>query len=381
MAGYLRWRAGAWRLRVDAGTDPLTGKRRQVHRTVHAPNNRTGRKTAEQELAKLVTEVAAGRTAPTSDMTVAELLERYIALKATSWAPGSDDATRARVTRHVTPRIGNVPVERLRPADLDHLYATLLAGGLSAASIRRVHNVIRAAFAQAIRWDLIASNPASRATPPREPRRDVTPPAPEQVVALLDAAAGDDPTLGLFVRLAAVTGARRGQLCALRWSDVDLDAAEVRFTRALAKVRGGAVAKDTKTGARWAVAIDPATVRQLRDHRRRQAETALSVGVPLAPDACLFAQDAAGTRPWHPDGASQRFARLRARVGLDGVRLHDLRHYMATQLLAEGFDVATVTGRGGWATATTPLRVYAHFQPARDRAAAERLGQVLDESG
>ena len=83
------------------------------------------------------------------------------------------------------------------------------------------------------------------------------------------------PDLALFVRLAALTGARRGQLCALHWSDVDLDAATIRWTRSLVKVPGGTVEKQTKTGARWSVALDPATVGALKEHRKRCVESAM----------------------------------------------------------------------------------------------------------
>ena len=185
--------------------------------------------------------------------------------------------------------------------------------------------------------------------------------------------------LALFLRLAALTGARRGQLCGLHWSDVDLDTATIRWTRSLAKVPGGVVEKETKTGARWPIAIDPATVDLLRIHRRRCAESALAAGVTLSAGAYVFARDPAGRLPWHPDGASQRFASLRDHLGLDGVRLHDLRHWMATEGLGDGVDIETVAGRGGWANTTTPLEIYSHFQPARDTELARRLAQRLDD--
>jgi len=375
MTGYLRHRAGAWRLRVDAGPDPITGKRRHVYRTVAGPDTRTGERAARRELAKLVTEVDAGRTVPCAGTTMAGLLERYIQHRAPSWSPGAADETRARIARHLAPRIGTIAVDRLRPVDLDHLYTRLRAEGLGPSSVARLHDILRAALRQAVRWDLITSSPADRIDPPRRSRSEIVPPSSADVTRLLDAA---DPTLRLYIRLSAVTGARRGQVCALRWTDVDLDAGEIRWTRALAKVKGGAVEKGTKTGLRHPVALDPATIVELRDHRIRQAESSLAVGAPLVDDAHLFSRDPAGRQPWHPDGATQRFAALRRRLDLEHVRLHDLRHWMATRLLADGYDIGTLAGRGGWANTTTPLEVYSHFQPARDRQAADHLGQALD---
>lgn len=377
MRGHLRWRAGAWRLTVDAGVDPITRKRRQVHRTVHEPDTKTGRRKAETALARFVTEVETGRAAPRSGVTVDELLERYIVHRSPGWSPGAADETRARITRHLTARIGPVLIDQLRPIDLDHLYAQLRNDGLGPSSIARLHDILRAALRQAVRWDLIPTSPADRIDPPRRAKRRIKPPTSPDVVRLLDAAGF---TLQLYLRISAVTGARRGQMCALRWSDIDLDDGEICWTRALAKVRGGVVEKGTKTDADYTVAIDPVTVDQLREHRRRQAEASLAVGTPLTGDAFLFARDPAGAQPWHPDGATQRFAALRKRLGLEHVRLHDLRHWMATEVLDSGFDIVTLAGRGGWSNTTTPLEVYAHFQPARDRAAADHLGAVLDGS-
>lgn len=374
MRGHLRFKAGAWRLTVDAEPDPVTGKRRQLNRTVRAPNTRAGRKQAETELARFVTEVAAGRAAPPSGLTVAQVLERYVLDRSPGWSPGQAEAVRRRAAQQITPHVGDVPVERLRPIDVAHLHTKLRDKGLAESTVARVHVILQAALEWAVQHELTVRNPAARRKP-RAERGEVSPPAPPDVARLLEAARDD---FALFLRLAALTGARRGQLCALQWRDVDLDEGGIRWRRGLAVVPGGVAVKKTKTGARYATAIDPATVDRLRRHHRRAAERALTVGATVADDAYVFARDPAGRLPWHPDGASQRFAALRERLGFDGMRLHDLRHYMATQLLAEGLDVQTLAGRGGWANATTPLQVYSHFQPARDIEAAERLAARLD---
>jgi len=95
----------------------------------------------------------------------------------------------------------------------------------------------------------------------------------------------------------------------------------------------------------------------------------------------VFARDPTGQFPWHPDGASQRFAGPRERLKLDGARLHDLRHWMATEGLGGGADIDTVASRGGWANSTTPLEVYSHFQPARDADLVRKLAERLDGEG
>jgi integrase len=238
-----------------------------------------------------------------------------------------------------------------------------------------VHDILRAALGWAERLDLIVRNPAAKVERPRGAKPDINPPAPAEVVRMITDAS---KPLAVFLRLGALTGARRGQLCGLRWSDIDLDSATIRWTRSLRKVPGGTVDKETKTKARWSVSLDPTTVELLRAHRRRALETALAAGAQLPADAYVFSRDPVGKLPWHPDGASQRFAALRTKLKLDGVRLHDLRHWMATEGLGGGADIETVAGRGGWANSTTPLEVYSHFRPARDAKLARQLAERLD---
>jgi hypothetical protein len=134
VGGHERFKAGAWRLTVNT-KDPVTGKRKPVHATVHAPNNKRGDVEADSELAKIIIQVETGRTMPTSGMTEDQLIERYILDRSPSWAPGADEETRKRVAQHITPDVGSIAIERLRPVDVQELHAVLRAAGLSEGSI------------------------------------------------------------------------------------------------------------------------------------------------------------------------------------------------------------------------------------------------------
>ncbi|MGH9009281.1 MAG: tyrosine-type recombinase/integrase, partial [Acidimicrobiia bacterium] len=127
------------------------------------------------------------------------------------------------------------------------------------------------------------------------------------------------------------------------------------------------------------IALDPGTVKALEEQRTRMENRAEICEAQLVADAYVFARDVAGRVPWRPDsGATGRFLRLRKKIGLDTVRLHDLRHYVATRLLDGGVPVRAVSERLGHATATTTLAIYAHAVPATDRKAAEMMGELLD---
>jgi integrase len=142
---------------------------------------------------------------------------------------------------------------------------------------------------------------------------------------------------------------------------VDLEAAEVLILRNLFQAAGRLVEKDTKTHAARRLALSEDSLALLEEHRRRCAERAEACGVRLSEDAYVFSFDPAGRQPMHPDSVTHRFSRLARRLGLRA-RLHDLRHYAATQLIAGGVDLRTVSGRIGHAGGgATTLRVYTHF--------------------
>lgn len=370
MSGTIRPRGpGRWQLQVYAAG-------RRYARTIHGT-----RRDATRALPEFVLEVRRRADQPLSDgATVATLLGRWLDVRATTWRPSTTLGNRAKIDRHVIPHIGDLPLGRLRAHHLDALYSEL-GTSLSSSTVAQIHRLLNAALNQAVRWDLIAVNPAQRATPPRPGRVTYTIPTPAQIAKMTDLVARDVP-FAAFVRLGATTGARRGSLVALRWSDVDLDEGAVTFARSVSIGPDGPVELDgSKTGQVTRVAIAPGTVANLRSLRAWQAANALACGVPLGADAYLFSTDPAGRTGWHPDRATGRWRRARTRAGLEGVRLHDLRHAVATQLLAAGVDAVTVAGRLGHASPSVTLAVYAHALPERDRAAAVLLDDLLDGTG
>jgi integrase len=186
---------------------------------------------------------------------------------------------------------------------------------------------------------------------------------------------------GMFIRLSAATGARRGEICALRWSDVDFDGSTIRIARAVVHGDDGSpVVKSTKTGNTRTVTLDPGTVGLLRAYRTERAEQALGIGVRIE-DGFIFSHEADSSAPIRPDYVTRTFGRVREEQGLRHVRLHDLRHHHATALLNAGVDLATVAGRLGHADGgRTTLTIYAHFMQPADRVAADIIGAVLQRA-
>ena len=374
MKGHLRERErGVWELIVPLGRDPITGRYRRVSRTF-----RGTKREAQRALASVVTEVSGGRETG-SDVTVAELMERWLALAADNLSPTTLRGYRMVVDSKVVPALGRIPIRKLRPDQLDALYQALLRDrNLAPATVRQVHAVVRKALGQAVKWGWIAMNPAANATPPRARKAEINAPTIDQLRALIAEADRTNPDFAVFLRLSAATGLRRGEACALRWNDFDLVAGSLVVARSVISDTGrDLIEKDTKTHAVRKIRVDDETVAMLRELRSRQEESARACGVGLPHDAFVFSEVADGSRPWHPDTATNRFEIVRKKVGLEHVRLHDLRHMHATELLAAGVPVRTVSGRLGHANAATTLNVYAHFLEASDAEAATVIGELL----
>jgi integrase len=197
------------------------------------------------------------------------------------------------------------------------------------------------------------------------------------VAVLLEWARREDPPLFCFLRLAVSTGARRSQLLALQWGDVDEERPAVAFTRALIEGPNGPELRSTKTHRTYRVELDGETFDVLMDHRSDAEDRARHSGVELMDGAFVFAMRPDGTKPWLPNWLTKRFIAARREAGLPHFRLHDLRHFMATEMLAAGVPIATVSQRLSHSRASTTLNVYAHSVPGGDRGAAETLAAIL----
>ncbi len=371
----VKGRAGYWELAVEAGRDPLTGRRSRVVRGF-----RGTKREAEQALNRLVTDVGNGQVSA-SAVTFSELLALWLDNVGGSLSPTTLAGYRLVIARRINPALGTVKLRKLSSVHLDRVYRALSDEGLRPATIRQVHAVCSSALSQAVRWGWVGFNVADRATPPPVRRVALKPPSPEDVIRLIDAAKSSrSPELGVLVHVAAVTGARRGELVALRWSVVDLVGAEVLVDRAMVQLGRDVVEKDTKTHQARRLALDSGTVDLLGRYKTAMEERAALFDVVLSDDAFVFSDAPDGLTPWKPDRITLAFSRLCAQEGIEGVRFHDLRHFAATRLLASGVDVHTVSGRLGHANAATTLGVYAHFLQSADKAAADTLGDILEQA-
>ena len=360
---------GVWRLRVYVGRKP-NGQPIQASKTV-----RGGKRDAEDELRRFIGQVEKSRT-PERSATLARLLEEWLEHKARSATPYTMQNYQYVVNTRIVPKLGKVRLDRLTPKMLDRAYAQWQDEGLSPATVRKTHNVIGAALRQAARWGWVDEPATARTSPPSGEIQPIARSIREaELEKLVKAAWPTNPTLALAVSLGAVTGARRGELCALRWSDVT--DRTLTISRSLTVLHGGkTLITQPKTRKIRRLALEERSVALLDHWRAYQKDLAERVGVPLDPDPYIVTAEPRGHIPLLPNTLTHQFRRLARSQGFP-YHFHELRHFAATTMIAGGIDPRMAATRLGHTDPRLTLNVYAHAVEAADRRAAELLGSML----
>lgn len=334
-----------WELIVQAGQDPVTGRYRQVTRTFYG-----GLRGAKEARAELLAEVKKGRHSGTN-ATVDDLCAEWlIELRRKDRSPNTIKGYE-RVYRHdIQQTLGKVRVRQVTTKMLTDLYGEHQRRGLAPSSVHKIHATISSMMGQACRWGWRDSNPAEWAEPP--PLGDVVPevPTPDEVLLLAKAASGSRrPVYGKVIFLAAIAGARRGEICALRAKrDVNWEAGLLTIAHNIVRDESGElVERPTKNRRRRSLALDDRTLSMLRAQCHDVEDRAVAIGVEIADDPFIFTDAEDGSDPWDPDAISQYFTRLRDRTGLQTVQFKALRRFMDTYGQELGFSLAQVAVRAG----------------------------------
>ena len=284
------------------------------------------------------------------------------------------------IEKTIKPAIGDIQLREVDGRVLDDLYVSLRTRKppLSPASVRRVHALVSAACTWAVKRRELSSNPADQATPPTVPATTKETPTVEDVQRLIQTAEQDDPDMAAFIALAAVTGARRGELCGLRWGDINEDLGTLTIERSYAVVNKEHIFKSTKTHGIRRIALGEFGIEVLRVQRARLEARAAEAGMEVTDETPILTYNLVD--PISPDTISHYVRAVADTAGVD-THLHALRHFAASEMIAGGQDVRTVAGRLGHRDASTTLKVYAHVLPQRDLEAAESLGRSLTVGG
>jgi integrase len=363
MRGHLRERSpGHWAIVIDV-RDPQTGERKRRWHSFKGT-----KREAQREAARLISEVDKGTHVDPSRMTVAAFLERWIEHMQGQVSPRSHERYAELCRKNLAPLLGALALTKLQPAQISQAYAKALAsgrrdgaGGLSARTVTHMHRVLREALQQAVRWQMLARNPADAVKPPKVERKQMSVLDTDATAELITAAQGS--SLAVPILFGVLCGLRRGEIVALRWRNVDLDRGQISVVASTEQTDAGCREKEPKSGHGRTVALASLMVEELRGHRLRQAE------------ALLIAR-AGALQPRSLTHAFVKFVRER---GLQ-IRLHDLRHSHATHMLASGVHPKIAQERLGHSSVGITLDLYSHVLPGMQAEAVARVDDALQSA-
>ena len=370
--GNLRKRKdGRWEGRYTAGHDPETGK--AIYRNVLG-------KTQSETRAKLKAAIETAKAidpVKTKKYTVGkwmdEWFENYAKVKV---RPSSHQTYRGYIDNHIKPNIGKIPLEKLTSLELQKLYKKLLTRGrvdrlesegqpkgLSAKTVRNIHQILASAMKLAREQKLIASDPTEGCALPKVEHREMKTLPVGQLASFLREARESGVFELYYVELA--TGLRRGELLGLKWEDLDLEHGELRVKRQVARINGEITEAPLKTkNAYRTLPLSEDTIQLLKEQKKK-----------VGSSPWVFPSPTGG--PISPDSVLHMLHRVLKRAGLSRIRFHDLRHTFATLALQNGVDVKTVSGMLGHYSAGFTLDTYAHVTTSAQKEAARAMGKVL----
>ena len=382
-AGTIRERSpGSFELRYSLGKDPATGKRRTANVTI-----RGTRKDADRELRRLLRTLDTGEHVDPTRLTVREWLAMWLEAVRGEVSPRTAERYGELVQHFLLPSLGNLPLPKLASTHVQTTYTALAnggrrdgkPGGLSPRTRRQIHAVLRSALTRAVEQQLIGRNPCDvfKKRLPKIERQDMQALTIEQAMRLLSAIRHQ--RLYWPVMLALATGARRGELLAMRWRNVDFDNDTVRIAGSLEQTGAGLRFKPTKTGKPRAVTLPGYAIDELRRLKHDQAQELLRLGIRQTGDTLVCAR--VDGEPLQPRSLTHEFAVAMARIkDLPRVRFHDLRHSHATQLLLAGVHPKVAQERLGHSTITTTLDLYSHVTATMQEDAAAKLDSAFRDA-
>lgn len=369
-----------YQVTVDAGSDPITGRRRQVRRRFKTERE------AREELGRITEQAATDTFVPRKAVTVEQLCEDWLA------SLHNARATTVNAYRYslapLRERHGGLAVQKLTRADLDRLLTDLRDGGTLTAkghprrawlprSLNKAVDAWRAVLAYGVERRELSHNVAASMRKAPRVHREMATYTPEEIRRVLRAA---DKDRNGHLWYLALTGLRRGEVAGLRWSDIDLEAGTISIERNRVQAgAGNVVENDPKTlSSRRVLPLDDGLVGVLKRASARYAEERLSLG-PAHADSGYVAVNEAG-EPYTPDTLTRLWAKLARAAGVRPIRLHDARHSCGTAMHLRGVPLAVIAKWLGHADASITARLYAHSQDDALRAAGQSLGAVVTSS-
>ena len=383
MAGSIENRGkNSYRLIVSCGMDN-DGNQIKKTRTVKASSP----KEAEKLLAIFIAEIEKGQFVAPSKLTLSDFVERWLRDYAeTNLAPKTLFRYKQILDSRILPAMGHLKLEKIQPVHLLEFYNNLREegirtdgkpGSLSESTILYHHRLLSSILQDAMQWQIIASNPASRVKPPKAVKKQAACYDEIQTAALLEAANKEPLRYTVLITLAVATGLRRGELMGLEWKDINFEKGTLEVRQASQYLPGkGLFTKDPKTETSKRIISVPTSVMAfLKQYKVTQSEERLKVGdLWQGSDRLFTTWDG---KPMHVDTISKWFPEFLRRHSLPPLPFHGLRHTAATLLIGQGLHAKTISNRLGHSNISTTMDIYGHALKSADREAADKLDHLF----
>ncbi len=368
MRGHIRKRGSTYSIVVDIGNDE-NGKRKQKWYSGYKT-----KKEAEKALADIIAKIEKGEYFEPEKMSLATYLDYWLETYAKTNVAPSTYKRYAEFAAHVKADIGRIMLPKLKPAHIQSFYSVLLERGLSKSTVLKVHRMLHLALKHAVNWQIIISNPTDAVTPPRPDKVEMHVWDVETANKFLHDIG--DTSIYIPVLLALQTGMRAGEICGLKWEDVNLKQGTLTVKQTLQRINGVLTVKDTKTAkSKRTIALMDYTVQALKEHKKKQNETKLMVGQTYKDQGFVCTWD--DGRPYDPHYVGEKFTELVYKLNYPQIRFHDLRHTHATMLLQQGVNPKIVSERLGHSQVSITLDTYSHVLPNMQKEAITKLDELF----
>jgi integrase len=376
MRGHIVQRSkkkGTWSIVIELDKDAATGKRRQQWLTVQG-----SKRDAERCLGETLHQLDTGVYIEPNKTRLADYLHRWLVdYVRLNLSPRTAEGYEHILQRYIIPEIGNIILTQLKPEHLQRYYSQTQNKGLSAQTVRHHHTVLHKALETAIEWGLVIRNAADAVTPPRATCPEMQTWNEDEIGKFLEAAK-TTPYYALFYT-ALFTGARRSELLALRWQDIDFLLGQIYINRSLHVLKGGMVVYKAPKSAkgRRTVAMPPSLYLVLDEYRKAREAESLLISMSL-PDGDLIFSTLG--KPLLPNTVTHAWIKLVRRTGIKVIRFHDTRHTHASLMLKQGIHPKVVQERLGHSTIAITLDTYSHITPGLQEAAAKRFDEAFTDN-
>ncbi|WP_230868232.1 tyrosine-type recombinase/integrase [Iocasia frigidifontis] len=373
-------RNGKWQISVEAGHDPVTGKRKRKYGTAET------KKEAKILEAKLIEEYKKGTSIDGSKITLEKHLREWLKEDCADLAPRTYASYKMIVEKHLIPALGKLRMNEINSKHIMGYQNYKLKegringeGGLSARTVQYHHRVLSRALKVAAKWQIIENNPCEYVDAPSVKKPEFNTFSPEQINKIIEIAKG---TWFFEILITAIyTGMRRGELLGLRWSDINWDKGEIKVRQQAQHLRNkGVKLRELKTeSSKREMGIPDNVLKILKKLKSKQAEIKLQLGKKYKKHDLVFCYGDGSPR--NPQGITKKFNNILKEAEISqNYRFHDLRHTFATLSLQEGTKMKTLQKIMGHATYNTTANTYSHVTDKMKKEAVDSISKALKNS-